>query len=76
MVRFHFSLCLSKIPLCINTTFSWSIHQKWGILVVSITWLSTSTVTCCTSSFTWLLETHFFLFLLFVFHVRQILLEI
>jgi hypothetical protein len=30
---------LSKIPLCINTTFSESICQLWGILVVSITWL-------------------------------------
>jgi hypothetical protein len=35
----HSSSWLSKTPLCINTTFSWSINQQWGILVVSITWL-------------------------------------
>jgi hypothetical protein len=39
MIRFHSSSWLSKIPLCRSTTFSWSIHQYWGILVVSITWL-------------------------------------
>jgi hypothetical protein len=27
MVRFHSSSWLNKILLCINTTFSWSIHQ-------------------------------------------------
>jgi hypothetical protein len=32
-------LWMSKILLCINTTFSWSIHLSWGILVISITWL-------------------------------------
>jgi hypothetical protein len=30
---------LSKIPLCTSTTFSWSIHRWWDILVVSIMWL-------------------------------------
>jgi hypothetical protein len=27
MIRFHSSSWLSKTPLCINTTFSWSICQ-------------------------------------------------
>jgi hypothetical protein len=37
MIRFHYSSQLSKISLCINTIFSWSICQYWGILAVSIT---------------------------------------
>jgi hypothetical protein len=39
MIRLHSSSWLSKIPLCTNITFSWSIHQLWGILAASITWL-------------------------------------
>jgi hypothetical protein len=34
----HYSLLLSKTPLCIYTTFSSSIHQLWGICTVSIDW--------------------------------------
>jgi hypothetical protein len=39
MTKFYSSLWLSKIPLCINTTFSWSICRLWGIFAVSIPWL-------------------------------------
>jgi hypothetical protein len=30
---------MGKTPLCIHTIFYWSIHQLWGIWVVSIAWL-------------------------------------
>jgi hypothetical protein len=35
----HYSLWLSKTPLCIYTTFSWSTHQLLGIWIVSMAWL-------------------------------------
>jgi hypothetical protein len=35
----HYFLWLRKTPLCTYTTFSWSIHQLYGIWVISIAWL-------------------------------------